>query len=165
MTAALRPVGLVVVAVLLLAPSLEALPARARSGAIDQSNNRAAQAWTDDVLGALEPNAVVVSWWSYSTPLWYATIVDARRPDICVIDDRNRLDYNLGDLDQVIDRYIATRPVYLIRNGSSELPALAGRYTIAEVATPSAGNLLRATATAEHGGPVAPPAGSSEPCR
>jgi hypothetical protein len=165
MTAALRPVGLVVVAVVLIAPSLQALPARARSGAINQSNDRAAQAWTDDVLGALEPNAVVVSWWSYSTPLWYATIVDARRPDICIIDDRNRLDYNLGDLDQVIDRYIATRPVYLIRNGSSELPALAGRYTIAEVATPSAGNLLRATATAEHGGPVAPPAGSSEPCR
>jgi hypothetical protein len=165
MTEALRPVGLVVVAVLLLAPSLQALPARAGSGAINQSNDRAAQAWTDDVLGAVEPNAVVVSWWSYSTPLWYATIVDARRPDICIIDDRNRLDYNLGDLDQVIDRYIATRPVYLIRNGSSELPALAGRYTIAEVATPSAGNLLRATATAEHGGPVAPPAGSSEPCR
>ena len=65
----------------------------------------------------------------------------------------------------MIDRYIATRPVYLIRNGSSELPALAGRYTVAEVATPTAGNLLRATATAEHGGPVAPPAGSSEPCR
>jgi hypothetical protein len=165
MAAALRPVGLVAVAVVLIAPSLLALPARARSGAINQSNDRAAQAWTDDVLGALEPNAVVVSWWSYSTPLWYATIVDARRPDICIIDDRNRLDYNLGDLDQVIDRYIATRPVYLIRNGSSELPALAGRYTIAEVATPSAGNLLRATATAEHGGPVAPPAGSSEPCR
>jgi hypothetical protein len=165
MTAALGPVGLVVAAVVLIAPSLQALPARARSGAINQSNDRAAQAWTDDVLGALEPNAVVVSWWSYSTPLWYATIVDARRPDICIIDDRNRLDYDLGDLDQVIDRYIATRPVYLIRNGSSELPALVGRYTIAEVATPSAGNLLRATATAEHGGPVAPPAGSSEPCR
>ena len=165
MTAALRPVGLVAVALVLIAPSLQALPARARSGAIDQSNDRAAQAWTDDVLGTVEPNAVIVSWWSYSTPLWYATIVDARRPDVCIIDDRNRLDYNLGDLDQVIDRYIATRPVYLIRNGTSELPALAGRYTIAEVATPSAGNLLRATATAEHGGPVAPPAGSSEPCR
>ena len=165
MIAALRPAGLVVIALLLLAPSLQALPARARSGAINQSDDRAAQAWTDDVLHAVEPNAVVVSWWSYSTPLWYATIVDGRRPDICIIDDRNRLDYNLGDLDQVIDRYIATRPVYLIRNGSSELPALAGRYAIAEVPTQSAGNLLRATATAEHGGPVAPPAGSSEPCR
>ena len=162
---ALRPVGFVVVAALLIAPSLGALPARAGSGAIDQTGNRAAQAWTDEVLGALEPDAVVVSWWSYSTPLWYATIVDARRPDICIIDDRNRLDYNLGDLDQVIDRYIATRPVYLIRNGSSELGALEGRYTIAPLAGPNATNVLQVAATAEHGGPVAPPAGSSEPCR
>jgi len=165
MPATVRSIGLVVIAALLIAPSLQALPARARSGGIDQSNDRAAQAWTDEVLGALEPRAVVVSWWSYSTPLWYATIVDARRPDICVIDDRNRLDYNLGDLDQVIDRYIATRPVYLIRNGSSELGALVGRYTIDPVPTVNAGNLLRATATASHGGPVAPPPDSREPCR
>ena len=26
--------------------------------------------------------------------------------DICIIDDRNRLDYALGELDHVIDRYI-----------------------------------------------------------
>jgi hypothetical protein len=162
---ALRPIGLVMVAALLIAPSLAAIPARAESGAIDQTANRAAQTWTDEVLGAVEPNAVLVSWWSYSTPLWYATIVDARRPDICVIDDRNRLDYNLGDLDQVIDRYIATRPVYLIRNGTSELGALAGRYTLAPLGPPAATNVLQAIATTEHGGPVAPPAGSSEPCR
>jgi len=162
---ALHPVGLVVAAALLIAPSLSALPSRAESGAINQTGNRVAQTWTDEVLGALEPDAVVVSWWSYSTPLWYATIVDARRPDICIIDDRNRLDYNLGDLDQVIDRYIATRPVYLIRNGSSELGALEGRYTIAPLPDPNATNVLQVAATDEHGGPVAPPAGSSEPCR
>jgi hypothetical protein len=162
---ALRPIGFVVAAAILVGPSLIEIPARAASSAIDQTDNRAAQTWTDEVLGALEPNAVVVSWWSYSTPLWYATIVDARRPDICVIDDRNRLDYNLGDLDQVIDRYIATRPVYLIRNGSSELPALEGRYTIESLPTPNATNVLVVAATAEHGGPVPPPAGSSEPCR
>jgi 4-amino-4-deoxy-L-arabinose transferase-like glycosyltransferase len=160
-----RPVGLVVVALLLVGPSLLALPARAGSPAIDESGNTAAQVWTDDVLGALAPDAVVVSWWSYSTPLWYATIVDARRADICIIDDRDRLDFNLGDLDQVIDRYLATRPVYLIRNGSSELGALAGRYTITALALPAATNVLQVSATTEHGGPVAPPAGSSEPCR
>jgi hypothetical protein len=162
---ALRPVGLVVAAVVLIAPSLVALPARAGSDGIDETGNRAAQTWTDEVLDALEPDAVVVSWWSYSTPLWYATIVDARRPDLCIIDDRNRLDYDLGDLDQVIDRYIATRPVYLIRNGSSELGALAGRYTLTPLDAPYATNVLQVAATPEHGGPVAPPHGSSEPCR
>ncbi len=163
--AALRPVAVTVVAGLLLAPTLIALPARAGSPDIDRSGDRAAQVWTDDVLAALEPDAVVVSWWSYSTPLWYATIVDARRTDICIIDDRNRLDYDLGELDQVIDRYVATRPVYLIRNGSSELGALAGRYVIAPLGSPTAGNVLRVTASPDHGGPVAPPPGSSEPCR
>ena len=161
----LRPFGFVVVAALLVGPSLVSLPVRARSAAIDQTHDTAAQTWTDEVLAGLEPNAVVVSWWSYSTPLWYATIVDARRPDICVIDDRDRLDFNLGDLDQVIDRYIATRPVYLVRNGTSELAALEGRYALASLAEPATANVLHVNATPLHGGPVAPPAGSSEPCR
>jgi hypothetical protein len=162
---ALRPVGLIVAAAVLLAPSLFAIPARAGSAEIDETGNRAARTWVDEVLDAVEPNAVLVSWWSYSTPLWYATIVDARRPDVCIIDDRNRLDYDLGDLDQVIDRYLATRPVYLIRNGSSELGALAGRYTLTRLDAPDASNVLQVAATSAHGGPVAPPPGSSEPCR
>ena len=157
-----RPIGLAAVAVGLLAPSLLALPGRATI--VDQSRNRGAETWTRQVLGTVEPNAVIVSWWSYSTPLWYATIVDGQRPDICIVDDRNRLDYVLGDLDQVIDRYIANRPVYLIRNGTSELGALAGRYLLTPLAT-SAGSVLQVTATADHGAPVPPPAGSSEPCR
>jgi hypothetical protein len=138
-----RPLGLIAVAVILLAPSLSAIPARAGSPSIDQSNDRAAQVWVDNVLAALEPNAVVVSWWSYSTPLWYATIVDGRRPDILIVDDRNREDQNLKELSQVIDLYIATRPVYLIRNGTSELGALAGRYEVVPLASPRASNVLR----------------------
>jgi hypothetical protein len=137
----LRALGVFAVAALLLAPSLLAFPARAQT--VDRSEDRAAQAWANDVLAALEPNAVVVSWWSYSTPLWYEQIVAGRRADIFIIDDRTRLDLNLGELDQVIDRYIATRPVYLIRNGSSELAQLEGRYTVASVGAPTASNLLR----------------------
>ena len=51
----------------------------------------------------MHENAVVVSWWSYSTPLWYAQLVEGRRPDIDIIDDRTRLDRNLGDIYDVID--------------------------------------------------------------
>ncbi len=139
----LRPIGLVVVAALLIAPSLLAIPARAGSGAIDRTNDRAAQVWTRDLLAALEPNAVVVSWWSYSTPLWYVTIVDGLRPDILIVDDRNREDQNLLELSQVIDLYIATRPVYLIRNGTSELPALVGRYEVRPINAATASNVLQ----------------------
>lgn len=140
---AARPVGLLIVAALLLAPSLSAVPDRAGSSAIDRTNDRAAQRWTSQVLAALEPNAVVVSWWSYSTPLWYATIVDGRRPDILIVDDRDREDQNLLELSQVIDLYIATRPVYLIRNGTSELAALAGRYELVALAQPTVSNVLQ----------------------
>ncbi|MDQ3128195.1 MAG: DUF2723 domain-containing protein, partial [Chloroflexota bacterium] len=143
---ALRPIGLAVVAVVLIAPSLLAVSTRAR--VVDRTGDRSAQIWTDEVLAALEPNAVVLSWWSYSTPLWYATIVDGRRPDICIIDDRNRLDYALGELDHVIDRYIATRPVYLVRNGTSEFGRLDGRYDVRSVGAPTATNLLRVTPVA-----------------
>lgn len=139
----LRPIGTAVAGVALLVPTISAFSTRA--SVVDDTRDVAAQQWTDEVLGALEPNAVVVSWWSYSTPLWYAQVVDDRRPDVCIVDDRNRLDYDLGDLDQVIARYLPTRPVYLVRNGDSELPALVGKYTVTPVGLPAAPNLLRVT--------------------
>jgi hypothetical protein len=127
----------------LLVPSGLAFAGRAT--VVDDTGDVAAQRWTDAVLATVEPNAVIVSWWSYSTTLWYAQVVDDRRPDVCIIDDRNRLDYALGELDQVIARYLPTRPVYLIRNGDSELPSLAGRYTVTPVGLQDAPNLLRVT--------------------
>jgi hypothetical protein len=139
----IRPLGTALVGIALLVPTISAFSTRATI--VDDTRDVAAQQWTDEVLGALEPNAVVVSWWSYSTPLWYAQVVDDRRPDVCIIDDRNRLDYDLGDLDQVIARYLPTRPVYLVRNGDSELPALVGTYTVTPVGLPAAPNLLRVT--------------------
>jgi hypothetical protein len=154
----IRPIALGAVAVLLVAPSVLAIPQRAR--AVDRSGDRGARVWTDEVLAAVEPNAVIVSWWSYSTPLWYATIVERRRPDICVVDDRNRVDYNLLELSQVIDRYLMTRPVYLVRNGTSELPALEGRYDVQSVGAPTAANLLRVLPL---DGTAAPPASAPVP--
>jgi hypothetical protein len=136
-----KALGFAIVAVILLVPTVAALPAR--SQAVDRSNDRFAERWTDDVLSILEPNAVVVSWWSYSTPLWYATIVDGKRPDISIIDDRTRLDCNLGELDHVINLYLPTRPVYLVRNGDWELPSLEGRYQLIRIDAPTANNLIR----------------------
>ena len=52
--------------------------------------------WLDEAFTSIEPNAVVVSWWSYSTPLWYGQLVEHRRPDISVVDDRTRLDEHLA---------------------------------------------------------------------
>jgi hypothetical protein len=126
----LRPASValaIVAAGLLIAPSIAVFPTR--SVAIDESADTGAQTWLDDVLTAMKPNAVVVSWWSYSTPLWYAQRVEHRRMDITILDDRTRLDENLGGLTDVIDRALGEgRPVYAIRLDQSEVDAIMARY-------------------------------------
>jgi hypothetical protein len=157
-----RSAAMAIAAVILLVPSLVGFNARAQL--VDESTDTAAQDWTHDVLAALAPNAVVVSWWSYSTPLWYATIVDGLRPDISIIDDRTRLDCDLGELDHVIDLYLPTRPVYLIRNGTSELPALEGRFQLVPIQGTMTGNVLQVLPIA--GGEAQPgSAGPPPACR
>ncbi|HEX5823118.1 MAG TPA: DUF2723 domain-containing protein [Candidatus Limnocylindrales bacterium] len=142
----LRVVAIVAAAAVLIAPSLVGLSQRARF--VDRSEDRVAERWTDDVMTDLQPDAVVISWWSYSTPLWYGTIVEGRRPDILIIDDRNRVDLNLLDLDQVIDLYIAKRPVYVIRNDPAELTELAAHYTLSPLGSTTATNVFRVNPTA-----------------
>ena len=87
-----------VLAVALVVPTLLDVPTRYR--AVDANRQLEAATWTDHALEAMEPNAAIVSWWSFSTPLWYAQKVQGRRPDIEIIDDRTRLDENLGQPDR-----------------------------------------------------------------
>jgi hypothetical protein len=117
-----------ILAVALVVPTLLDVPTRYR--AADPSRQLGAAAWTDRALQAMEPNAAIVSWWSFSTPLWYAQKVQGRRPDIAIIDDRTRLDENLGSLTDVIDANLGKRPVYVIRLDPNEVRMLAGRYDL-----------------------------------
>ena len=41
---------------------------------------------SQDGAPLLPPNAVIVSWWSYSTPLWHHRWVLGERPDLTIID-------------------------------------------------------------------------------
>ena len=130
---------------LLLVPTIAAFQARAT--AVDRTADRAAAVWLDDVLRLLEPNAVVVSWWSYSTSLWYAQHIQGRRLDVFVADDRTRLDLDLGDFTDVIDDNLAKGlPVYAIRADPAELATLRARYSVTPLASPVAGNVFRVTA-------------------
>ncbi len=115
----------VIATVLLLLPVLGEVPSR--FDAADASGDTGARTWLDATLAALEPDPVVFSWWSYSTPLWYGRWVEGARPDLTIIDDRTMLDDRLGDpgcdvsseadrcMMDVIDGYLGQRPVYLIR--------------------------------------------------
>jgi hypothetical protein len=117
----------IVAAGLLVAPSIAMYPARLAT--IDESRETGAQVWLDEAFNTIKPNAVVVSWWSFSTPLWYAQRVEHRRLDITIVDDRTRLDEQLGELTDVIDRALAQgRPVYAIRLDQREVDMLTDRY-------------------------------------
>jgi len=137
----LRPIIAVAIAALLLAPTALAIPARYQ--AVDRSQDRSAEHWVDHVFAAMPQDSVIVSWWSYSTPLWYAQLVEGRRPDIAIIDDRTRLDENLGGITDVIDANLPTRPVYVIRADPREVQLLADRYVLDYVDGPDASMLTR----------------------
>ncbi len=103
--------------------------------------------WLDQAFDAMDHDAVVISWWSYSTPLWYGQFVEGRRPDIWVVDDRTRIDEDLGEVRDVIEANLGIRPVYVIRLQEAEVQALTDSYTIEPVDHP--GNVFRVTGRQE----------------
>jgi hypothetical protein len=131
----LRASVAVVLAIALLVPTGVALNPRWR--AVDRSTDTTMRAWLDELMTSLEPDAVIVSWWSLSTPVWYGQLVEGSRPDVLLIDDSNLVNDNLGTAEDVIDRYLGERPVYVIRSTPSEIDALAVRYAIEPTAHPA----------------------------
>ena len=80
----------------------------------DRSQNREADAWVESVYAQLPPNAVIISWWSYSTPLWYHRWVLGERPDVTIIDERNILDDGYRTMRNAIRSFYGERPVYVV---------------------------------------------------
>ncbi len=122
-------IGLVAV---LLIPNAGAVAGRAQD--VDRSTDTIATHWLAGVLPHLDPHGVVLSWWSFSTPLWYAQDVEGKIPGVWIVDDRTRLDEGLGSVSDVIDRNLGQRPVYLVRQ-ADELVTLQGRYTMTVIDT------------------------------
>ena len=133
----------------LLIPTAFALPYRLAR--VDRSADLEARQWVDRALLVMRPDAVVVSWWSYSTPLWYAQHIEGQRPDLAVIDDRTRLDQGLGDVTDVIDANLPNRPVYVIRVDPAEIAALERRYVLDHVDGNDARALTRVVSRREAG--------------
>lgn len=123
-----RPALALLLAAALVTPTLLDLGPRWRTA--DRSRETWAGEWLDTVLGSLPPDAVVLSWWSYSTTLWYGQLVEGRRPDILVIDDRTRLDEGLGEVGDVIRANLGSRPVFVTRAYPAEVAALARDFAL-----------------------------------
>jgi hypothetical protein len=105
--------------------------------AVDRSGDTSHAAWLDDAMARMDPDAVVVSWWSYSTTLWYGTLVEGRRPDLLIVDDSNLVYDDLGSAEDVIDRYLGRRPVLVIRSSAPDIDALAVRYVLEPLVRPA----------------------------
>ncbi|HET8587695.1 MAG TPA: DUF2723 domain-containing protein [Candidatus Limnocylindria bacterium] len=80
----------------------------------DQSSNRDADRWVESVYRALPQDAVIISWWSYSTPLWYHRWINGERPDVKIMDERNILDDGYGTIETAIRVFLGSRPVYVV---------------------------------------------------
>jgi hypothetical protein len=133
----------IVAAVALVVPVPGALPARAEPesafypGGVSESGQTDMETWMYQVLapadqGGLPRDSVVVSWWSASTTLWYGQRVLGLRPDIYIVDDRTRLDDDLGSVQDVFDRFLGKRPVFTIRldGGADGMAALGTQFDI-----------------------------------
>ena len=135
---------------LLVVPTLAGLQVRAELA--DSSHDTAARQWVSAVLADVEPDAVIVSWWSRSTVLWYAQFVDHQRPDVMVIDDRTRLDLDYGEATDVIARFLGSRPVYVIRANAYDLRKVSDLFDLAPVGGPTTTNLYRVLGPRSAGG-------------
>ncbi len=80
----------------------------------DQSADHDADRWVASVYQALAPNAVIISWWSYSTALWYHRWILGERPDVTIIDERNFIDDGYGTIDGAVRAFEGRRPVYVL---------------------------------------------------
>ena len=123
-------------------PDRQALPG-ASPGAVSETDQTYRETWMRAVLatpdrGGLPANAVIVSWWSDSTTLWYGQKVEGLRSDIYIVDDRTRLDDNLGEVWDVIDRFLGQRPVFLdrISGGVDGMDALSQLYVLQDFQLP-----------------------------
>ncbi len=125
-------VAAAIVAIVLLLPTIGDLAARRH--AADRTDDVGAAQWLDVALPAIAQDAVVVSWWSTSTPLWYAQKVQGLRPDIDIVDDRTMLDRNLGRAPDIIRNNLGVRPVYVIRLDGRDTDELTRIFAMTPVA-------------------------------
>ena len=63
------PRSSIVLGLALLVPTAVAI--RDRWSEQNLSTNTLPSDWLDEAFDAMDPNALVLSWWSYSTPMWY----------------------------------------------------------------------------------------------
>ncbi len=127
----------------------------------DQSQQRTAQSYIDELFAVLPPNAAILTFWGASTPLWYATLVEGLRPDVLVVDDTNIVYEGWQTRERRIASLICERPVFMLRPSSAELDVTRKEYTLTQVATLFVGGTTPVATANEPLYRVEPPASCS----
>ncbi|HEY9765230.1 MAG TPA: DUF2723 domain-containing protein [Chroococcales cyanobacterium] len=88
--------------------------------------NISAERFGKEFLSVAKPEALVMSWWNYSTPLWYFHFAEGKRPDIEIYNGIDKVPAEL------FRRFDGKRPIYLIQPGD-RIEALSKEYRLERV--------------------------------
>ncbi len=88
--------------------------------------NISAEHFGKEFLRVAKPEALVMSWWNYSTPLWYLHFAEGKRPDIEIYNGIDKVPAELAR------RFDGKRPIYLIQPGD-RIEALSKEYRLERV--------------------------------
>jgi hypothetical protein len=99
----------------------------------DRSADHSAEQYVDDVFAVLPQDAAILSFWGASPPLWHATLVEGRRPDVLVVDDSNIVYEGWRTREARIDSLVCERPVFIVRPSAAELVPTRERYQLVVV--------------------------------
>ncbi len=90
-------------------------------GSADRSSDRSGEAYVAAVFAALPPDAVILTEWDESTPLWHAQHVRGERTDVLIVDDSNIVYEGWLTREARIASVICERPVFILRLLESDL--------------------------------------------
>lgn len=109
--------------------------------AADRSQDHSGQDYVDAVFGMLPQNAVILTFWGPSSPLWHAQQVEGERPDVLVVDDTNIVYEGWGTREARIASVICSRPVYDLRVNENDMVPTRAKYDVTLVMKVRIGSL------------------------
>ena len=96
----------------------------------DRSADRSGEEYVAAVFAALPPNAVILSEWDSSTPLWHGQHVRGERQDVLIVDDTNIVYEGWVTREARIASVICDRPTFILRLLDSDLEPTRSEYTL-----------------------------------
>jgi hypothetical protein len=96
----------------------------------DLSADRSGDTYVSSVMGNLPRDAVILSQWDTSTPLWYGQLIAGDRPDVLLLDDSNIVYDGWGTRERAIATFVCQRPVFMLRLDEADLASTRDAYVL-----------------------------------